>query len=236
MASMKMIAGTLASFQEEIEAINAGNKTDYIKIINAVLCPGVDIETDNAAAYQEVWTDNLTARLVSNMHPSEIAESYYFTSQAYLESDTAANGNQTARSQFWKENLDTFQQDELCNDVFNNRLIYSFSKFGTNHWVEVRYNTTGVTKHDVGCMLTLTLTISTLSSVCAVEVIKAPRPLNVDAQWVMQTGKQSSTPFYEVGLDGKGQIVAVSDTGIDKDNCYFWDINHDRSEVCLFLD
>lgn len=234
MASMKMIAGTLASFYEEIEAINAGNRTDYIKVINAVLCPGVDIET-NQTAYQEVWTHNLTARLLSSIYPSETAESYFFTSQAYLESDLAAVGNQTARSIFWKKNLDTFQQDGTCNDVFENRLVYSFSTFGSSPWVEVRYNTTGVTEHDVGCILTLTLTISTLSTVCAVEIVKSPKPLNVDAQWVMQTGNQSNTPFYEVGLDGDGQIVAVSDTGIDKDNCYFWDVNHERSEVCSFF-
>jgi hypothetical protein len=49
----------------------------------------------------------------------------------------------------------------------------------------------------------------------------------------MQTGKPGDTPFFDVGLSGEGQIVAVSDTGIDEDNCYFWDANNERSEVCL---
>ena len=234
MASMKMIEGTLASFEKELDRINSGNSTDYVKIINVVLCPGVQIEADTKAAFNLEWTSNLTNRLVSNMYPSEIAEGYYFTSQAYFESELASSQNQTNRSLFWKDILDTFQKDETCNEVFLDRLIYSFANLRTVPWAEVRYNATGVTKHDVGCLLTLTLAISTLSTVCAVEIAKAPQTLNVDAQWVMQTGKESSTPFFDVGLDGEGQIIAVSDTGIDTDNCYFWDNQHDHpNEVCF---
>jgi len=30
-------------------------------------------------------------------------------------------------------------------------------------------------------------------------------------------------PWFDVGLTGKGQVVAVSDSGLDVYNCYFWD-------------
>lgn len=230
-ASMKMIAGTLASVREGIEAMNAGNRTDHFKLINVDFCPGVVIDSD--VACQEEWIENLTSLILSSVYPSEISESYYFTSQAYLESDFTTASNQTSRSLFWKDILERFQKDETCNEVFENRLVYSFARFGANPWGEVRFNATGVVDHDVGCVLTLLLAISTLSNVCAAEVVKNPKPLDADSQWTMQTGTPGDTPFFDVnvGLDGEGQVVAVSDTGIDPDNCYFWDVNNERSEV-----
>jgi hypothetical protein len=213
MASMKMIAGTLTSFQEELGAINAGEKNDFIKIINVVICPGVQVEANNIAVFEQEWTDNITSILVSEMYPSEMAENYYFTSQAYLESDLITTMNQIETSIFWRDIRDRYQKDQACNDVFGNRLIYSVSTFGDAPWVEIKYNTTGVTEHDVGCVLLLTLALSGLSTVCAVEIAKPPKPLNVNAQGVIQSGEEGTKPFFDVGLDGSGQVVAVSDTG-----------------------
>eukprot|EP00804_Cyclotella_cryptica_P001482 CCRYP_003711-RC/>CCRYP_003711-RC protein AED:0.04 eAED:0.04 QI:416/1/1/1/1/0.8/5/1541/431 len=228
LASMKIISGTISSFQEELDTINRGNRTDYVKIINGVFCPGIQV--DNINAFHVEWTDNVTNILLSSLFPSEISENYYFTSQAYYGSDLITPGNQTNSSLFWKNVLDTDQKDEVCNDVFSNRLIYSVSSIGNTPWFEINYNVTGVTKHDVGCMLTLTLALSTLPSVCAVEIHHTPKPVNTNAQWLMQTGKEGSRPFFDVGLDGEGQIVTVSDTGIDPNNCYFWDVTQGRGE------
>ncbi|KAF0974648.1 hypothetical protein FDP41_006122 [Naegleria fowleri] len=33
----------------------------------------------------------------------------------------------------------------------------------------------------------------------------------------------SSTPFYDMGIYGSNQVVAVSDSGLDHDNCFFYD-------------
>ena len=40
-------------------------------------------------------------------------------------------------------------------------------------------------------------------------------------QWIVQSGVPNSRPFFDVGLDGSGQVVAVADGGLDQDNCYF---------------
>ena len=42
-------------------------------------------------------------------------------------------------------------------------------------------------------------------------------------QWIIQSGQHNSRPFFDVGLDGTGQTVAVADGGLDIDNCYFRD-------------
>ncbi len=41
------------------------------------------------------------------------------------------------------------------------------------------------------------------------------------AQYLVQSGVVESRPWLDSGLDGNGQIIALSDTGIDVDNCYF---------------
>lgn len=41
------------------------------------------------------------------------------------------------------------------------------------------------------------------------------------------TGGQQKHPFWDMGLDGQGQIVGVGDTGLDVKSCFFWDPDHD---------
>ena len=76
-----------------------------------------------------------------------------------------------------------------------------------------------------------------------------PTPLcyNTNAQWITQTGVcrtntgsscqvydqynrqrssldgEVSTPFYAAGITGDGEVIQVSDTGLDQDNQMFWD-------------
>ena len=58
-------------------------------------------------------------------------------------------------------------------------------------------------------------------------------------QWITQSNVQNSRPFFDEGLDGTGQIVAVAEGGLDVDNCYLadssvtniygparWNLNH----------
>ncbi len=44
--------------------------------------------------------------------------------------------------------------------------------------------------------------------------------------WVVQSAQKARQPFTEAGLTGKGQVIGVSDTGLDVNNCYFYDANH----------
>lgn len=53
------------------------------------------------------------------------------------------------------------------------------------------------------------------------------RLLNDTTAWVGQTGLTGgqATPLYSHGLDGAGQVVAVLDTGIDPNMCFFREAN-----------
>jgi subtilisin family serine protease len=50
-------------------------------------------------------------------------------------------------------------------------------------------------------------------------------------QWITQSGTVNSRPFFDHGLDGSGQVVAVADGGLDRDNCYFRDVDGDEESI-----
>jgi len=63
--------------------------------------------------------------------------------------------------------------------------------------------------------------------ICQLSIRQDPKLLDTEARWITQGGGVSGySPFYEAGLRGEGQVVAVSDTGLDTGSCYFRDENH----------
>ena len=44
-----------------------------------------------------------------------------------------------------------------------------------------------------------------------------------NADWMVQSYVEQARPFFDAGINGTGVVVAVSDTGLDADNCYFHD-------------
>jgi len=79
---------------------------------------------------------------------------------------------------------------------------------------------TGVTAE---CALSLLLNLSLLNDVCGIEIVKPLETSNAQAQWLVQSGIENKRPWFDAGIDGEGQVVQCSDTGIDVNNCYFWD-------------
>lgn len=74
------------------------------------------------------------------------------------------------------------------------------------------------------CAATTAARLASSPRVCAVEALPPPVARNVEAQWIVQGGAdEDDRPFFEEGVDGTGQTVSVSDSGLDTDNCYFWD-------------
>jgi subtilisin family serine protease len=74
------------------------------------------------------------------------------------------------------------------------------------------------------CLQALIVQWSLHPQVCWIGGYQNIELLNVVASGIVQSSRDHSTfPFYSVGLDGTDQVVAVSDTGLDTDNCYMWD-------------
>jgi subtilisin family serine protease len=80
------------------------------------------------------------------------------------------------------------------------------------------------------CLIHVLAALSQWHQVCQLEIVSEMTTDNRQAQWMVQSGGvEDQRPWFDYGLDGKDQLVAVSDTGVDTDNCYFWDsVNADH--------
>ncbi|MCP4901817.1 MAG: S8 family serine peptidase, partial [bacterium] len=91
-------------------------------------------------------------------------------------------------------------------------------------WVEQRDTTVEVglrVRRDQ--MASTTRVLEQSQGLAWADVQPAVRLQNSASVWRCQSGFPFQTSVFDNGLHGEGQVVAVLDTGLDADNCYFWD-------------
>src|SRR5205823_1369639 len=62
-----------------------------------------------------------------------------------------------------------------------------------------------------------------LGSVRFVEELPEFEPRNTNSRWIVQSNQLSTTPLYDHGLTGAGQILGVIDNKISTTHCSFVD-------------
>ena len=72
-------------------------------------------------------------------------------------------------------------------------------------------------------LLLVLQSLSSVSSVLRVSVKEAARTTNFEARGIVEQGTSGAEVFTRSGLDGKGEVVGVSDTGLDDGTCWFRD-------------
>ena len=63
------------------------------------------------------------------------------------------------------------------------------------------------------CLHTLVAVLSIAPQVCSIGLVPEVQATNLEAQWITQSGVTEERPFFDLGLTGKDQVVAVSDSG-----------------------
>jgi len=137
---------------------------------------------------------------------------------------------------YWNLALDYFEGG-VCKETIENQLLWE-SDENKNEGEEEQLEEAdkldfitltirkrlGKERTDAVCGLVAVAAIMLSPDVCSVETRKPPKTMNRQAQWLVQTGIEGETPFYDVfNITGEGQVIAVSDSGLDYNNCYFKD-------------
>jgi subtilisin family serine protease len=135
---------------------------------------------------------------------------------AFLESRITRDSQ---REEFWHRQLQDFD-DDLCRDMLAS-LKLEVSAKGNTMMLTLPPDQRKDEFRE--CLHALVVDLVMQPEICYVGAYQQITTLNKLATGIVQSGSSTSTPFYDVGLDGLGQVVALSDTGIDTDNCYFWD-------------
>ena len=74
------------------------------------------------------------------------------------------------------------------------------------------------------CVISFIAALSTHPYIVTVESNgEVTADSNTNAQWITQTGVEDHTPFFDAGITGEGEIVSVSDSGVDLRSCWFKD-------------
>ena len=76
------------------------------------------------------------------------------------------------------------------------------------------------------CLLRFLRAVSADIAVTKISLTPRLRLQNINARGYTQSGAAGVEPWSNLNLDGTGQIVGVSDTGIDENSCYFIDKVH----------
>ena len=272
-SSMKFLRGSVDSMSRAVNFTNKDtNSYDYNPSLDVVLCPGVAVaETKasdpNATEIVQNWEDipkEMAAEIVQQLlipkdvdtgnvvidytesevaEAIKISESYYMTSEAYLNSITENDSDglgfedsgMKGRSQMWKDTIGQYQESGDCEETYTNRLKWRIVRANNPETdvslLNVEFNTTGDTERDVGCIRILALAIASHPDVCSLESRERVETQNKVIQWLLQGELEDERPFFDVGLNGTGQVLTVSDTGVDRDHCYFADPDAEPGSV-----
>ena len=116
---------------------------------------------------------------------------------------------------------------DVCRDVFES-IVWKVTDQGGSFYFELPKQRTDENART--CLLLFVMNVAAQPEISWLGIVPGMVPLNSEAQWVSQSRQQEQRPFFDVGLDGTGQVIGVSDTGLDTDNCYFWDATGDVAQ------
>ena len=235
------------------EMMNGDGEGENRKVhpeLDIVLCPGVAIanasDTTSSASsiveggeWEEIPED-ISQQIIDTLllPPKEetsiesklstaMSEAFYLTSTMHTNTTYEMGTTSSKRAQLWKDLITNYQSNGKCNETYSKRLKFTISKSTkpetTSSLMNVAFNITGKSDLDIGCMLTLSIAITSHPNVCSFEVKSRVNTYNQVITWLTQSEIENVRPFTDLELNGNGQTVSVSDTGCDLDSCYFVD-------------
>jgi len=192
---------------------------------NAFLCPEYSGNTTEAIKISKQFITNIAQGAVNegDQEPRSLL------SETFLRSEhpemTKAQHRHLMWSEAFEEGIDSIHH---CEDMFSNitSSASNKAKFVTFTMPDLDYtgsDTRDPFSKERACMFALLAGLVVRPEICSVEKMDNVGLLNGEAQWIVQSGETNKRPFFDAGLSGEGQVVACSDSGLDSDNCYFWD-------------
>ena len=234
--------GSASSNAADGGAIPMMNMTNrrYFPRVNVLMCPGMVSQKDmdemmisdsssgdasglDITKKMEGWLLSKTTA-AGGEAVSAISESMYWASSY----SGSGSGSSNDRGPYWTGVMSLAMDSDMCLQTIASRLVWTAEMYspGSSFYMTVTLNETNIGEDPSVnrlCMMATVAGLATMPEVCAVDTEPTYETSNVNSQWIIQSGAQDERPFFDVGLDGSGQVVAVSDTGIDVNNCYFWD-------------
>lgn len=164
--------------------------------VHVELCPGI-VDSDTSAA-------RLASSLVEKTKGDLKTEVNYF--------DTLEAKSDT-HQRFEALLEDAYNTDFDCMNLINEAAIKA--KFISSvHLTQISYELANTGEESKICHDFLIISLATQKEICSVEKKVRMKAMNDNAQWILQSGTGESRrfqkPFFDKGITGAGQVVAVS--------------------------
>jgi len=127
--------------------------------------------------------------------------------------------------EFW-DNIFQYLEQGVCSQVIEERLEWEYDAVGGVLSLTVN----GDTLTDSLCSIAVTASVMVLPQVCSISIRAPLKTRNKRVQWLAQSGIEEERPMHDFDIMGEGQVITVSDTGLDTKNCYF----NDNDESVIF--
>ena len=137
----------------------------------------------------------------------------------------AASEKQSASAHFWSRMLLTGIESYHGCVYMNESIKMKSSAIKSTY----EFDLANGGRESSACIISMIAGLAVHPSVVTVGLMtKHVEMDNANAQFIVQGGAKTDDgawrrPYFDAGLDGSGQIVSVSDTGLDTKNCYFKD-------------
>ncbi|GAB5367423.1 hypothetical protein AAMO2058_001228800 [Amorphochlora amoebiformis] len=215
LTSLNYIEPYPASSKLVEDLISYSVKTNKMKLNSAVFYKATDLSIDIFP--KRLASEELATKLMAGLS--------IMLNHTALDDE---NCNSAADSKF-----------HLCNKFFMeysdslNQTLYSAHACGFED-LNIRLGPDGVFLVDIksiskeydACGLSLLLYFASQPEVLFIDSLQPINPTsNKAASWVVQSGEPDSNPMYDIGVTGKGQVVGISDTGVDEESCFFSDVS-----------
>ena len=154
---------------------------------------------------------------------SQLTESLGRRRSRKLRAASFAYSRRDSNSTSWKHRLlQDDDEDRICEDF-----VLNLDLEVGDDTMALTVSPEHLTQAYRPCVAAVVLDLAIQPETCFVGAYPEAVLFNLIASGIVQSGKavrgNPSTPLHDLGLNGEGQVVALSDTGIDTDNCYFWD-------------
>ena len=160
-------------------------------------------------------------------HPMSITEAFSIT----RDQSFGDNSISSSSAHHWSRLLESgLESDNKCITLFK-RISLQASLIKSSYEFLLIPEDTMDSATYIACVASAVAGLSVNPMVLNIGIVPKHVQLDNDkAQWVLQgsaVNTNDSTswrrPFFDAGLMGQGQVVSVSDTGLDLNNCYFKD-------------
>jgi hypothetical protein len=182
-------------------------KSAPIDRIYAILIPSVDFD---------VVLEDWRAAFQTGLRLEELRDSFFWVSSLIFNSTHEFNHKRLE----WNE---TFEKLQIAQDYCQfTELRISSLKRGILVENLAKVSENSEINDQNSCVLLLLLFLADQSSVAFIT--KHPKlRIHNQLSWIVQSGRKEIYSFYDQSLNGSTQLIGISDTGLDRLSCFFYD-------------